>query len=144
MIMTEKAGDSGFFAVERPTLLKVFELGMNASVAYLVLASGTQHDNQHTFWSVNAIETHTGISRSRAKIAVTTLCDSKMVQKIKDGERPRYRLLPYYEVSLIGIRKKMQRRHHQNLIISGFQMVWSLGLERRLPHWKKYGRLVKS
>ena len=62
-----------FFAVDKRLCEQVCELGMNAAVAYLVLACGTDRNNRITEWSVHAIEKYTGISRARARAAVETL-----------------------------------------------------------------------
>jgi hypothetical protein len=88
----------GFFAVDVRTWPRVCGLGLNPAVAYLVLARGTGKSNRETAWSVQAIETHTGISRGRAHKAVSTLIEDGVVRKLRDGTRPRYELVPWHLV----------------------------------------------
>jgi hypothetical protein len=85
----------GFFAVYRRTWARVCGLGLNRAVAYLVLARGTGKSNRETAWSVQAIETYTGISRGRAQAAVSALVDDGVVRKLRDGTRPKYELVPW-------------------------------------------------
>ena len=63
----------GFFAIDHRCWAKACAAGMNAAVAYLLQARGTGRDQRTTSWSVQALETHTGISRSRAKTAIKSL-----------------------------------------------------------------------
>ena len=84
-----------FFAVNRHMWGRVCDLGMNPAVAYLVLACGSDAANRFTNWSINAVETHTGISRGRAKTAVETLVRNQVVRRKKKGTLPRYQLAPF-------------------------------------------------
>ena len=85
-----------FFAVNQQTWGRVCDLGLNPAVAYLVLARGSDAANRFTNWSINAVETHTGISRGRAKAAVETLIRNRVVRlKKKKGTLPRYELAPW-------------------------------------------------
>jgi hypothetical protein len=88
----------GFFAVDRRAWARVCQLGMNVAVAYLVLARGSGGDNRTTAWSVNAIETYTGIGRPRAQKAVTALKQSGLIRHDQGGSRPMYFILPAQEV----------------------------------------------
>jgi hypothetical protein len=73
--------------------------GLNAAVGYLVLARGTGPDNRTTSWSTHAIETYTGISRHRARDAITGLQTIGAVKQVKDGARgPQYCLVPAHEI----------------------------------------------
>jgi len=65
---------------------------MNMAIAYLVLCRGTGANNQTTSWSVNSIETHTGISRSRANAAIQKLIEYGFIEQTKSGKRPRYKI----------------------------------------------------
>jgi hypothetical protein len=56
-------------------------LGLNAAVAYLVLARFTAHDQVTTKAGVQAIEVRTGISRARARQAIEKLEDAGLVSK---------------------------------------------------------------
>ena len=66
-----------FFAVDKRSWVAACDLGMQAAVAYLVLATGTGRDNR-TSWSTNAIERCTGIGRKRAKAAIGKLTEAAM------------------------------------------------------------------
>jgi hypothetical protein len=94
--MGQTGAISGFFAVDRRTWARVCGLGLNRAVAYLVLARGTGKSNRETAWSVQAIETYTGISRGRAQAAVSALVDDGVVRKLRDGTRPKYELVPWH------------------------------------------------
>ena len=72
-VLPAKDGRGGFFAVDRRAWHLVCNLGMNPAIAYLVTARGTGGDNRTTKWSTNAVETRTGISRSRAQEAIRAL-----------------------------------------------------------------------
>ena len=87
-----------FFAIDRRSWAHTCKSDINAMIAYLVLARGTGHDQQTTSWSVNAIETHTGIGRPRARTAIETLVRAGLVQIAHKGTRPRYRIMPAHEV----------------------------------------------
>lgn len=85
-----------FFQIDGRSWSQVLQLGMNAAVAYLVLACGTGRDNQRTRWSVNAIERYTGISRGRAYKAIQTLAEHCLLSIDKNDRTkqspPTYRL----------------------------------------------------
>ena len=86
----------GFFAVDKATWARVCPgLGLNASVAYLVLAAFSGADNETTAASVNAVEKYTGIARARAAAAIKVLIDAGVVLQEQGGSRPRYKLIPY-------------------------------------------------
>lgn len=85
-----------FFAVEAQAWARVCALGLTPAVAYLVLAQGSQKDNRSTSWSVNAIETHTNISRRNAKAALDLLESSGLITMTRPKPRPWYDLLPGY------------------------------------------------
>src|SRR3954465_14652799 len=99
----DPAGDGsargGFFAVDRRTWARTCSLGMNAVVAYLVLARGTARDNRTTAWSVQAVEKYTSISRGRAQQALELLAKNGLIEVLREGTRPKYRLRPAHEVS---------------------------------------------
>lgn len=94
--MSDSRNFSGFFAVDRRTWARVCGLCLNRAVAYLVLARGTGKSNRETAWSVQAIETYTGISRSRAHAAVAALIKDGVLRKLRDGTRPKYELVPWH------------------------------------------------
>lgn len=91
-------GLGAFFAVDRRAWARACELGLNPATAYLVLACGTGRNNGTTTWSVHAIETYTSISRGRARKALEALRQVGLVQVLREGTRPKYRLTPAHEV----------------------------------------------
>lgn len=93
-----KKGRGEFFAIDVRTWARVCELGMNPAVAYLVLACFSGRDNTHTAASVNAIETRTGIARSRASEAIQKLIAAGFVRQTQGGTRPRYELAAFAEI----------------------------------------------
>jgi hypothetical protein len=96
--MADSGKGHGFFAVDRWTWARVCGLGLNAAVAYLVLARGTGKSNRESAWSVMAIENYTGISRSRAHDALSALMEDCVVRKLREGTRPKYELVPWHLV----------------------------------------------
>lgn len=81
MLKPKKSGACGeFFAVSREAWWRVCDLGLNAGIAYLVLARGSGSDNQTTRWSCNSVERYAGLSRGRAKAAVQKLLEAKMIE----------------------------------------------------------------
>ncbi|HLM41154.1 MAG TPA: hypothetical protein VK434_16375 [Microvirga sp.] len=92
------SGRGGFFTVDRRTWARACSSGLNAAVAYLVLARGTARDNRATAWSVQAVETYTGISRGRAQQALELLARNGLVGVLREGTRPKYLLRPAHEV----------------------------------------------
>jgi hypothetical protein len=85
------SGRGHFFSVMQPAWWTACELGMNAAVALLVLARFSGRDNATTAASVNAIEKHTGISRSRARDGINALVARNLARPTSDNPtRPRY------------------------------------------------------
>jgi hypothetical protein len=91
-------GQGDFFAVDRRAWARACGLGLNPAVAYLVLARGTGADNRATTWSVQAVEKYTSVSRGRAHEALKALRRAGLVQVLREGTRPKYRLVPAHEV----------------------------------------------
>jgi hypothetical protein len=91
-------GKGEFFAIDRRAWARVCTLGMNAAVAYLVQVRGTGADQRTTSWSVNAIESYTGIGRPNAQKAIKALEQAGLVHIVQTGTRPRYRIVPAHEV----------------------------------------------
>lgn len=87
-------GTGDFFAIDHRLWPKVCGLGLNAAVAYLILARGTGGDNRTTSWSVNAIEKRTNISRAAANKAVLALRLSGLIDKGGKPRRPQYFIEP--------------------------------------------------
>ena len=93
--MSSARGD--FFAVDSRVWPVVCSLGLNAAVAYLILARGTLRDQRTTSWSVDAIERRTRISRAKAKEAIARLLTEGVADKVRP--RPVYRLKAADEVT---------------------------------------------
>ncbi len=87
-----KTGRGEFFAIDRRTWARVCSLGLNAAVAYLVMARGTGHDNLVSSWSTDAVTRYTGLGRRKAKAGVERVVSSKMVERSGTEKHPRYRL----------------------------------------------------
>lgn len=82
----------GFFAIGAQEFAAACELGMNSAVALLVMARGTGRDNSTTKWSALAVFNHTGMARRRAKDAIDALIGSGLVEAVKEGKHPQYKL----------------------------------------------------
>ena len=82
-----------FFQIKKSVLPALIPLGLNATVAYLILARGSGRFNDSTRWSTNAIETKTGIGRTRARNAIAQLVQAGLLDRIKGGTRPKYSIL---------------------------------------------------
>ena len=83
-----------FFAIDSRKWSGVCDIGLNAAVAFLVLARGSGPDNRTTCWSTQAIERHAGMSRGRARDAINSLVDNTVIGRLRGGTRPRYDLSP--------------------------------------------------
>lgn len=84
---------AGLFSIEAASIYKALQLdGINPAVAYIVIASGTTGMGISSSWSCNAVETYTGISRSRAKSAVKQLLDVGLIKNVGKQSHPRYEL----------------------------------------------------
>ena len=94
----EGSGKGHFFMVDHRTWAKVCGLGMGPAVAYLVLACGTQANNQDTDWSVNAVTKYADISVVRGKNFVAALVEDQVVAQTKSGTRPHYVLRSWRDV----------------------------------------------
>jgi hypothetical protein len=88
-----------FFAIDRRTWARVCALGLNPAVTYLVLARFTGRTNRTTAASVHAVETHTSISRGRARAAIDKLIAAGLATRYGDAARPRYDLLAFEEIA---------------------------------------------
>ncbi len=93
-----KRNASDIFAVDRRAWAIACGLGLNAAVAYLVLARGSGPDQRTVSWSVHAIENYTGISRPNGKKALERLKASGLVRQDKGGTKPKYYIMPAHDV----------------------------------------------
>jgi hypothetical protein len=92
VIAFPRARGGEFFAIDKAPFEAACKLGLNPAVAYLTVARGAGRDNAASFWSVNAIEEYSGISRPKANAAVQSLIDNGLLSKERGGKRPRYRI----------------------------------------------------
>jgi hypothetical protein len=85
-----------FFAIDRRIWSKLCDSGINAAVAYLVMACGTGRDNRITSWSAQALHKYCGITWERGKAVIDGLIHDGFVRRAADHSpaKPRYELLP--------------------------------------------------
>lgn len=102
-----------FFQIQKSVLLDLIPLGLNATIAYLILARGSGRNNKSTRWSTNAIETKTGIGRISARHAIAKLVQTGLLDRIQSGTRPKYDLLHGQATTYLG-------SAHDN----GFEWIW--------------------
>lgn len=98
------ASTGNFFQIDKRIWPVVCGIGLNAAVAFLVLARFSQGNNATTLASIHAIETHTGISRGRAKEGLQSLLKYSVIRQERGGLRPRYTILPAHEVPGTGVK----------------------------------------
>jgi hypothetical protein len=99
--MTEKASRGDFFAIDARSWHDACSVGLNAAVSYLTMARGTYRDQVTTPWSVKAIEKYTGISRPLAKSAIEALVKGDLIEIVRGGRKPQYRLRPWSEFNIL-------------------------------------------
>jgi hypothetical protein len=90
------AAGGEFFVVDRRTFVAACKLGLNPAIAYLTIARGAG-SRSTSAWSVDAIERYTGISRPKAKIAITTLIENRIITSERRGTRPLYGIVAFHE-----------------------------------------------
>jgi hypothetical protein len=91
-------GRGNFFIIDQRTWARVCEFGMRPACAYLVLACGTQGNNQDTNWSVNAVRNYADMGVERAKASLQTLLEKGFLRQTKGGTKPHYVLEPWQDV----------------------------------------------
>ena len=102
-----------FFQIQKSVLSDLIPLGLNATIAYLILARGSGRFNDTTRWSTNAVETKTGIGRISAKNAIAKLVQAGLLERTKGGKRPAYNLLNGQTTTYLG-------PTYEN----GFEWIW--------------------
>ncbi len=110
----KNSGTGAFFVVDRRALAAACALGLNATVAYLAIARGAG-SRARSFWSIHAIEQHTGISRSKAKTAVDALIKAGLLIADAAGARPSYGIVPAHE--LVGALSAAEREVMMRLAV---------------------------
>lgn len=81
-----------FFAVDPDQFEAAANLGMNAGLAFLVIACGTGKDNRTSAWSAEAVRRYAGIAWNRANLAIDALKKADIVAATTSKARPRYKL----------------------------------------------------
>ncbi len=87
----------GFFALDVDQFERAADLGLEPATAYLALMAGTDQSNTVSAWGINAIVTHTGLTRHEAKHAVTSLAKNDLLHEL-EGARTRARTKPRYSL----------------------------------------------
>ena len=80
----------GFFALDVDQFERAADLGLEPAAAYLALMAGTDQSNTVSAWGINAIATHTGLTRHEAKHAVSSLAKNGLLHEL-EGARSRAR-----------------------------------------------------
>lgn len=88
-----------FFRVDRHTWATVCDIGLDMSVAYMVLARGATLKGRSA-WSANALHKRTGMPERTAKRVLRDLVASDLVERLGAGGRPTYRLRTPNELGL--------------------------------------------
>jgi hypothetical protein len=91
-----RSASGDFFVVDRRTFMAACALGLNPAIAYLTIARGAG-SRRTSAWSVDAIERYTGISRPKAKIAVSALIENHIITLERAGTRPIYGIVSVQE-----------------------------------------------
>ncbi|MCC8361699.1 hypothetical protein LK996_01190 [Lysobacter sp. A6] len=79
-----------FFAIGRPQWEAACKQGVRHAAVILVMACGTQRDNVTTSWSADAAFRYAGVNWHKARDAIGDLIKLGVVERLKDGKRPRY------------------------------------------------------
>jgi hypothetical protein len=87
-----------FFVVDRRSFSAACGLGLNPAVAYFTIARGAGSRSK-SLWSVDAIERYTGMSRSKAKLAINGLLEAGMLTREGAITRPVYSIVPAHELN---------------------------------------------
>jgi hypothetical protein len=93
-----KGAGGEFFAPDRRALDAACRLGLNPLVAYLTITRGAG-SRRTSRWSVDAIERHTGMSRSKAKSAIKSLIEGGLLALAAGGTRPLYEIAAPHELA---------------------------------------------
>ncbi|RUR91071.1 hypothetical protein [Pectobacterium polaris] len=100
--MTADKKKDGIFIIDRSVFLLACDIGLNAAVAYLIMARGSQGNNRTTRWSANAVSQHAGITRMRSQEAISQLIDKGIIELTQPGTRPQYKIeLPDSDIEYI-------------------------------------------
>lgn len=103
--MSEKGN---FFQLDRTCFHEACKIGLNAAVAYIFLACGTDEQGRTSSWSTQSIEKYTGIGRGQAKRAIQQLVEAHLVEQLFAGRgiTSRYRFRDAFDVPSVTSGKK--------------------------------------
>ena len=92
-----------FFQLDRNAFHAACNVGLNAAVAYIFLACGTDESCRTSTWSTHSIEKYTGLGRGQAKRAIEQLIDAGLVTQLYAGRgiTGRYELVPASAVAMV-------------------------------------------
>jgi hypothetical protein len=138
-------GTGDFFAVDRRAWVQVCGLGMNAAIAYLVIARGSGGDNRTSMWSANAIEQRTHISRSRAQAAIAELERAKVIVRdpMSKRDHPRYKIALAHEIPGCEAFPPSPLTTEQKRVLDNFDPGWNLVPDPITPEDRKGSKLWK-
>ena len=94
----QNLGRGHFFAIDRRAWEVALGCGMNAAIAYLLMARGSGRDMRTTSWSAQAMHVRTSVSWTQCNLAVKALLEAGLVRQLKGGRHPRYVILTAHEV----------------------------------------------
>jgi hypothetical protein len=117
--MADGLGRGDFFVVDARCFKAACDAGVNAGIAYLVLARGTGADQRATAWSVNAIEQRTGMGRQAAANAIAELTRLGLLRPKRGGTRPLRLLSTAEEAGLARIAGKPALVFLPNALVDG-------------------------
>ena len=86
------ASKGDFFTIDKSVFMTACGLSLNAGIAYVIMACGSQGNNRTTAWSVQAVSKYADITRMRAERAIKELEGAELTRKIKQGSKPLYSL----------------------------------------------------
>jgi hypothetical protein len=113
-----------FFQLDRTVFHAACDVGLNAAVAYIFLACGTDESCRTSTWSTHAIEKYTGLGRGQAKRAIEQLIEKGIVSQLYAGRgiTSRYELVPAYAVPQVV--KGMKAAEADKLLTSEPDWIW--------------------
>jgi hypothetical protein len=85
-------GRGDFFKIDFAAYRHAHKCGLNAAIAYLTCARGSDAYNANSRWSANSLESRTSLSRSQRKGAFADLVEARVLLKVREGRHPIYKL----------------------------------------------------
>jgi hypothetical protein len=104
----KKSKSAGDFSIDIRMFNEISKtLGVDAAVAYVIMASGTGHDHSTTSWSCNAIENYGGYHHKVAKQLIRNLIEGKFGNQTKAGTKPQYKLATWSDYKAVPDSKEI-------------------------------------